>query len=384
MGTQGEDGAMTIVIDDKVPFIHGILEPVASVTYLPGDQIGPDDVRDADALVIRTRTNCNARLLEGSKVRFIATATIGYDHIDTAWCDEHGIHWQNAPGCNAKSVEQYILSALLSISVSEKFDLAGKTIGIIGVGHVGSNVERVCRLLKMNVLLNDPPRERTEGGIDFVHLDRIREEADIITVHVPLSYSGEDSTYHFMNKLFFSSLKKKPVFINSSRGEVTDTTGLKHAISIGAVGPVVLDVWENEPLIDLELLWRVAIATPHIAGYSVDGKANGTRMSVQGLSRFFGLGLDTWEPSGLPVPEKTVLKMDCAGRSLQQVLFEAVTCSYNILADDERLRSSVNTFEKQRGTYPLRREFGSFGVRLENDRWDAGMVLQELGFNIIK
>ena len=375
---------MKIIADDKIPFLKGALEHVAEVKYLPGDQIGPGDVKDADALIVRTRTKCNAHLLDGSKVKFIATATIGFDHIDTSYCDEHGIHWQNAPGCNAKSVEQYILSALLTLAENNKIELAAKTIGIIGVGHVGSKIERVCNLLGMNVLLNDPPRERMEGGDAFVSLDRIMQDADIITLHVPLNYSGEDSTWHFINNLFLSSLKKKPVLINSSRGEVVDSIALKQAIGAGVVEMVVLDVWENEPLIDLELLWRVNIATPHIAGYSTDGKANGTRMSVHGVNEFFKLGMQNWEPAGLPVPEKTKINVDGEGKNIQQILYEAVSASYNILEDDKRLRDSVNTFERQRGTYPVRREFGSYSVRLKNDRAGAQELLQKFGFNILK
>ncbi len=375
---------MKIVADDKIPFLKGALEPVAEVTYMPGDQIGPGDVMDADALIVRTRTKCNRRLLEGSNVKFIATATIGFDHIDTSYCEEHGIQWQNAPGCNAKSVEQYILSALLTLAVNDNFELAGKTIGIIGVGHVGSNVENVCKLLGMNVLLNDPPRARMEGGEAFVSLDRIVSDSDIVTLHVPLNYSGEDSTWHFINNLFFSSLGKRIIFINASRGEVVDSKALKQAISTLAFESVVLDVWENEPLIDLDLLWRVNIATPHIAGYSIDGKANGTRMAVQGLNEFFNLGMQDWEPTGLPVPEKAEIDIDGAGKNLQQILYEAVRDSYDIMEDDKRLRDSVNTFEKQRGTYPVRREFGSYSIRLKNDTVDAGPLLLKLGFNILK
>ena len=374
---------MKILVDDRIPFIKGALEPVAEVLYLPGDRIGPGEVKEADALIIRTRTKCNAHVLKDSKVKFIATATIGFDHIDTSFCEASGIHWQNAPGCNAKSVEQYILSALLTLAEKKQFELAGKTIGIVGVGHVGSKIERVCKLLGMNVLLNDPPRARSEGADTFVSLKQVMQDADIITLHVPLSISGEDSTWHFINHLFFSSLRKKTILINSSRGEVVDSFALKHAIHSGILDSVVLDVWENESLIDLELLWRVNIATPHIAGYSVDGKANGTKMSVQGVSEFFQLGLDDWEPKGLPVPEKTEILIDSTEKNLQQIIYEAVIASYNILEDDKRLRDSVNTFERQRGSYPVRREFDSFSVKLANDPTGAAQVLKDLGFNIL-
>ena len=337
---------MTFIIDEKIPYIKGVLEPYSEVVYLPGDKISRQDVRNADGLIIRTRTFCNAALLEGSRVRFIATATIGYDHIDTAFCQEQGIVWANAAGCNAQSVAEYIASAVVSFSLKYKFDLRSKTIGIVGVGNVGRRVAALSEMLGMKVLLNDPPREEREGENNFVSLKQIKEEADIITFHTPSTKEGKYATYHLVDDLFFSDLNKKPVIINSARGEIIDTAALKNAITGEKLSGVVIDCWENEPEIDLDLLAKVDIGTPHIAGYSADGKANATSMSVQAVSRFFHLGLDDWEVDSLPVQENPVVE-DTS---------RAVLDSYDILQDDARLRSDPALFEELRGNYPFRRD----------------------------
>ncbi len=191
---------MKIIIDNKIPYIKGALEPYAEVVYLPGNLTTAEVVKDADALITRTRTICNQAVLEGSKVKYIATATIGFDHIDTQYCKEAGIEWVNAPGCNAESVNQYISSALLSYAKREQLDLAGKTIGIVGVGQVGSRIAKTCEILGMNVLLNDPPRERAEGSSQFVSIEEVREQADFISFHVPLNRQGIDKTFHMVDE----------------------------------------------------------------------------------------------------------------------------------------------------------------------------------------
>jgi erythronate-4-phosphate dehydrogenase len=197
-----------LIIDDKIPYIRGIFEHVAEVAYLPGAKITPEVVHDADAIITRTRTICNEDLLKGSSVKFIATATIGYDHIDTDYCRRAGIQWTNAPGCNSKSVEQYVASALMVLTEKDLVNLKQSTIGIVGVGNVGSKVARIAELLGMKVLMNDPPRARAEGPEKFVNLQTILEEADIISLHVPLNMKGEDATFHMADEIFFSSLKK--------------------------------------------------------------------------------------------------------------------------------------------------------------------------------
>jgi erythronate-4-phosphate dehydrogenase len=373
---------MKIIIDDKIPYIRGAFEQVAEVIYLPGIKTTPDIVKDADAIITRTRTICNEKLLKDSSVKFIATATIGFDHIDTDYCRQAGIEWTNAPGCNAESVNQYIASALFSWSMRKRTDLAGKTIGIVGVGQVGSRVANTCETIGMKVLLNDPPRERVEGSSKFVSLKTIQQEADIITFHVPLNMTGEDATFHLVNSEFLFKLKKQPLLINSCRGEVFKTEAVKQARKSEIISGLIIDCWENEPDIDLELLNIVDYGTPHIAGYSKDGKANGTKMSVQAVSRFFNLGLDNWQPSGVEPPENPVFEIDGNQRREYSILAEAILSTYNIETDDEALRNNSKDFEKQRGDYPVRREFDSFTVKATNVEAETLEKLVKLGFGI--
>ena len=268
---------MKIIIDDKIPYIKEAAEKIADeVIYAPGKDFTRELIQDADALIIRTRTHCNRELLEGSKVKFIATATIGFDHIDTEYCKQAGIEWANAPGCNSASVAQYIQSSLLVWKSLQNKKLDELTIGIIGVGNVGSKVAKAAQDFGMRVLLNDLPREEKEGGTTFTPLERIAKECDIITFHVPLYKEGKYKTFHLADEKFFRSLQRKPVIINTSRGEVIETNALLEAIDNGTISDAVIDVWEHEPEINRELLDKVLIGTPHIAGYSADGKANAT------------------------------------------------------------------------------------------------------------
>ncbi len=372
-----------IVADNKIPFLKGVLDQAAEIVFLPGKEISAADVKEADALITRTRTCCDASLLDGSNVKFIATATIGFDHIDTEYCDRKGISWTNAPGCNSCSVEQYILSVLLNTAIQEGFELNSKTIGIIGVGHVGSKVEKIARALGMRVLLNDPPRARDEGPDAFVDLIHILQEADIITLHIPLNLSGEDKTHHLAGHDFFGQLSKKVYFINSSRGAVVDSGALKAVLQDQKLAGAVLDVWEGEPGIDLELLDLARIATTHIAGYSTDGKAKGTSMSVQAVSRFFGLGFDDWYPDNIPAPEQPEITLDGTGMDRQELLLDVVNRTYNVMEDDRKLRESPERFEELRGTYPIRREARAFQVKIINDQAGAGAVLEKLGYQVI-
>ncbi|WP_025833404.1 4-phosphoerythronate dehydrogenase PdxB, partial [Bacteroides stercorirosoris] len=275
---------MRIIVDNKIPFIKEAIEKIADeVMYVPGKDFTPALVKEADALIIRTRTHCNRELLEGSRVRFIATATIGFDHIDTEYCRQAGIVWKNAPGCNSASVAQYLQSTLLLLEASKGKNLSEMTIGIVGVGNVGSKVAGVARELGMRVLLNDLPREDEEGSTDFSSLQILAEECDVLTFHVPLYKEGKYKTFHLANDTFFHSLKRHPVIINTSRGEVIETNALLKALETRQISDAVIDVWENEPDINLTLLNKVFIGTPHIAGYSADGKANATRMALDSL-----------------------------------------------------------------------------------------------------
>jgi len=371
-----------ILIDDKIPYIHGAFESVAEVVYLPGSKTTPEITKNVDAIVTRTRTICNEKLLAGSSVKFIATATIGYDHIDTDYCESVGISWTNAPGCNSKSVEQYIASTIMVLAERNDWNLSEKTIGVVGVGNVGSKVARICKIFGMKVLLNDPPRERAEGSDKFVSLETIQNEADIIALHVPLNMKGEDATYHLGNESFLKSLKKKPVLINSCRGEVTETQSVKEALKSGRISAFICDCWENEPDIDLELLSLTEIATPHIAGYSKDGKANGTLMSVQAISKYFGLGLEKWMPSGVEQPKEPVLELDGSGMTEQQIISKAILYTYDIRNDDANFRNDIAHFEQLRGDYPTRREFPAFTIIASNIDNQTQIKLKKMGFNV--
>lgn len=375
-----------IIADNKIPFLQGVLEPFANVSYLQPSQITKEIIKDTDALIIRTRTKCNAELLDCSNVKFIATATIGFDHIDTAFCESEGIRWVNAPGCNSSSVQQYFASALLTLARSKNLQLDKKTIGIVGVGNVGSKVEKISKILGMKVLLNDPPRERVEGSERFVTLNQLIEESDIITFHVPLNVNGIDKTFHLADEELFNKFNKDKIFINTSRGEVVETGALKSAIRNKKVFASVLDVWENEPNVDLELLNMVDIATPHIAGYSAEGKANGTAVCVNALNEYYNLGIEkNWYPKHIPVSNKSKeIKIDCTGKSKQEILYECINSTYDIIEDDQRLRNLVTDFEKQRAEYPVRREFNYYDVHLYNTDQSMQRAINELGFNLIK
>lgn len=372
-----------IVADHKIPFLEGALEGVARVAYIPGSEISRSHLLDADGLIIRTRTNCNQDLLDGTAVRFIASATIGYDHIDTLYCREKGIGWTNAPGCNSSSVEQYLVSTLLWLAVHRGFDLPVKTLGVVGVGNVGSKVAAAAGALGMKVLLNDPPRERREGSADFVSLEAVMEQSDMISLHVPLNRGGVDNTFQLVNREFIARLKSGAILINSSRGSVVDEAALLDGIKREKLSDVILDVFENEPAINRDLLDAITLATPHIAGYSLDGKALGTTMSVQAVSRFFGLGLDQWSPATIPVPESAELLADASDCDFTNLLWELYSQTYDVTSDNIRLRSAPDNFEKLRGDYPFRREPAAYAVRLFQGYPEIRTVLEKLGFDVL-
>ncbi len=374
---------MKIVCDNKIPFLRGVLEPYAEVVYLPGRETTPEVVRDADALITRTRTVCNEALLKGSSVKVIATATIGFDHIDTRWCEAHGIVWRNAPGCNSWSVKQYLGSVLVRLARKHSLNLEGMTLGVVGVGNVGSKVAQAASALGMKVLLNDPPRERREGPEGFVSLDEIIERSDIITLHVPLSREGEDATWHLFDDARISSMRPSQILINSSRGPVVDNAALKRALESRSILAGVLDVWEGEPEPDRELIGLLDISTPHIAGYSADGKANGTAASVRTVSEILGLPLTDWSPEGLPAPAQSLgFTLDAAGKTRQEVLSEAILHAYDVLSDSDALRGAPELFEKLRGDYPVRREPSAFTLQLRGAAQDEAEALSALGFKV--
>jgi erythronate-4-phosphate dehydrogenase len=373
---------LKIVADDKIPFLRGVFEKYADIQYHDGASIDRKTVADCDALVVRTRTKCTKELLSGSGIKYIATATIGFDHIDTAYCNTNSITWTNAPGCNSASVNQYVVAALLKISRDFRLNLSEKTIGIIGVGNVGSKVAASAEALGMKVLLCDPPRERAGDTAGFTGFDTLAGKSDFISLHVPLNIVGEDKTYRMINEKSIKKIKKGAWLLNTSRGEVAETSALKKALDNGRLAGAVIDVWEHEPDLDHELMHRTFISTPHIAGYSTDGKANGTSMVVNDLARFFSLPLENWYPAGVPEPVQPEIEISCKGKTPFDIVGEAVERSYNIGEDDMRLRFSPSEFEKQRGAYPLRREFPAYSVKLSGAAGEAKKILKALGFRV--
>lgn len=341
---------MKIVADSAIPFIEGVFDPYAEVVSKPGLEITREDVADADALLIRTRTKCNAALLDGSSVRMIATATIGTDHIDLGYCHDKGIYVANAAGCNAGGVMDYVFSALYGVAARKSIDLTGATFGIVGVGSVGSKVERMAMNLGFKVLLCDPPREAREGSSQFCDLENLLENSDIVTLHVPL----EESTRGMANEEFFSRMKQGAIFINASRGEVVVDEALIDAIP--KLGAVVIDTWNGEPHINRQLMDLVDIATPHIAGYSYQGKQNGTKAVVRAIARFFDIKeLFDFFPAG-DVPGLDAVNLNIAGLPQGQIASQ-FQYSYPIFTDDFMFRMAPENFEKMRSEYHYRREF---------------------------
>lgn len=374
---------MKFVIDDNIPYLKGVFEPFGEVLYLSGSAIFPEAIHDATVLIVRTRTRCDATLLEHSSVKCIATATIGYDHIDTDFCDKKGIQWANAPGCNAGSVEQYVASALCALSQQKGFSLQGKTIGVVGVGHVGSKVARLAEQLGMRVLLNDPPRSRKEGADGFCPLGTVLQEADVISLHVPLTGKGLDATFHMVDETFVQQLSRTPILINTCRGEVMNTKTVIEARRKGLLSGLVIDCWENEPHIDTRLLEVADLGTPHIAGYSRDGKANATTMVVRFVSKTFQLGIDHWLGTPTEKPRTSTIRVDGKGLPDEAVVAEAIRGTYDILRDDQALRLHPALFEQLRGEYPVRREFPAFELSLAGVSESSCLQLKQLGFKIV-
>lgn len=346
---------MKIVMDEKIPYLSVALSAMGNeVVCLPGFSISRSDIIDADALFVRTRTRCNAALLEGTAVRFVGTATIGYDHIDAEYCSEKGIEWSNAAGCNAGAVLQYVQSVLYSWSADRNVPLEGLVLGVVGVGEIGSRVAAWARSAGMDVLLNDPPRAaRGEDG--FVSLAEIAASCDIVTFHPSLARSGDFPSYHLADASFFVSLTRCRLLVNASRGPVVDNVALKNALAAGLVGDAVLDVWENEPDVDMELLEMSYIATPHIAGYSAEGKMNASRMMLDAFVRFSRYAGAVPQLS-LPSPGNNVVVATNER--------DAMLSIYSPRVDSAALKSEPGAFERLRNEYSLRREPQSYEIEI--------------------
>ena len=346
---------MKAVIDEKIPYLRdALLAMGVDVVALPGFAIGKSDLQDAQALFVRTRTKCGEALLAGTAVRFIGTATIGYDHIDVGYCREKGISWTNAAGCNAGAVLQYVQSVIYSWSRDNDCDIAGLVLGVVGLGEIGSRVAAWAASVGMKVLANDPPK--ADAGIDgLVPLKTVAEECDIITFHPTLNFDGEYKSFHLADEEFFASLGRCRLLINASRGAVVDNNALLAALECGRLGCAVLDVWENEPDIMLPLLYKVYIATPHIAGYSAEGKMNATAIVLREFARYVNY-------------EGEIPRLQLAAPDVPLVRAvserEALLSIYSPLEDTRVLKASPADFEKLRNDYKLRREPSSFRVEI--------------------
>jgi len=373
---------LKITADENIPYVREAFGTLGDVTTLHGRRMTSEALRDADLLLVRSITKVNRDLLDGTPVHFVATATIGEDHVDKAYLAERGIAFSSAPGCNANSVGQYIAAALLELANGP--GISGRKLGIVGVGNVGKRVLAAATALGFECVLNDPPLARKTGDPKYRPLEAILD-CDIVTLHVPITKTGPDATYHLADESSIRRMKRGSVLINSARGPVTDTVAVKRAIDDGHLRACVLDVWEGEPNPDIELVERTFIATPHIAGYSFDGKVNGTRQIYAAACAFLGKTPD-WDPTPLlPAPECPKVVIDSRR---PDAILEAVRAVYDIRRDDAAMRGILGQtddargafFDRLRKAYPRRREFFNTEAEVVPGNAQVEGILAGLGF----
>lgn len=357
---------MKFIADRAIPHISEAFSTLGDVTLLPASEILPAALAGADGLVTRTTVKISADLLSGSSIRFIGTATIGTDHIDLPYLKKEGIHLVSAPGCNANAVGEYVLTALLALQRKKGLSLQNRTLGIIGAGNTGKAVKKKVEALGISCLMNDPPLAEQSTPGTYLELSDLLSRVDIVSVHVPLTRSGKHPTYHLVNEQVLGQMKPGTILINTSRGEAIDGNALKKRH--GHLAGIILDVWENEPLIDPDLISSVDIATPHIAGYSIEGKIGATEAIYQQACDFFKLP-QTWQMNtalaGYGTPQLVISK----GNS---PLEEAIGQAYDIRVDDESVRRFPTRdkpgeyFANLRNQYHFRREFSSFDIQIKS------------------
>lgn len=330
---------LRLVIDRAIPFLEDVFAPWAEVIRLPGREITPEVVREADGLIVRTRTHCDERLLAGSRVRMIATATIGFDHIDLDYCRRHAIEVATAAGCNARGVLQWVAGVLVFLSRKQGWHPSERTLGVVGVGHVGSLVKEYAERWGFRVLCCDPPRAAREGFLSL-SVEQLAERCDILTFHTPL----DDSTRHLCGEELLARMPSGVVVLNSSRGEVVDNEALWRSGH-----PCALDVWEGEPHLNRELLERAEVATSHIAGYSLQGKANASAMAVAAVARHFGWPLVGWYPAEVEPSRPCEVSW--------QELCGTIDHYFDVKGETARLKASPEDFEAIRDSYSYRKEY---------------------------
>ena len=376
---------MKLLVDENIAFAKEAFSTLGNTQLVDGRRLTNADVKDADIIVVRSITNVNSVLLNQSKVRFVGTATIGTDHIDLDYLNKHKIQFVDAKGCNANSVAEYVFTALLKIASAKNIYLRDKSIGVVGVGNIGSRVARLSELFGMKVLKNDPPLERKGISKNYVDLDKVLQ-ANVITFHVPMYYEGIDKTFHLLNKNNLKEINKGTIIINTSRGPVVDNSALLDE-TVKNNFQLVLDVWENEPSINTGLLKKTRIGTPHIAGYSFEGKVHGTKMIYDALCKFLDRE-PTWSPL-LPNIEINELSLP-SGKSDEEKLYTLFSSFYNIEKDDELMRRIIQLeeknqaayFDSMRKKYPIRREFSNFTVLLKGGDLHLRKFLETFLFKI--
>jgi erythronate-4-phosphate dehydrogenase len=376
-----------ILVDSKLPFVEELFGHFGAVVVLDTQAITNKSVHDADALVIRSETRVDGSLLEGSRVRFVGTATIGTDHVDTEYLRARGISFANAPGSNANSVAEYLVAALLELEERLGFRLKGGTLGVVGVGNTGRRVAKMAEGLGMQLLLNDPPLARETGDTRYRPLDELMS-ADILTLHVPLTREGVDKTFHLFDEARLSRMKPGSILINTSRGGVVNTAALKNSLKEQRLSACVLDVWEDEPMIDPELLSLATIGTPHIAGYSFDGKVNAATMIARELARFLGADAKSVQSVG----DHSMRSIAPAAGNTEDTLRSVVREVYNITLDDRTLRRMLTLpsadhgvyFRSLRAHYPKRIEFSHFSVLLTRHDETLERAFTALGFRLAR
>jgi len=380
---------MKIIADENIPCAEQAFASLGEVTLLPGRGLQPEQLRDADILLVRSVTPVGQALLQHSSVRFVGSATIGFDHVDRAYLQQRDIGFATAPGCNATSAAEYVVSALLVLAERQGGSLSGKSVGIVGCGNVGSRVREKLSVLGMRCMVNDPPLQAQGGHDDFVSLAEVLQ-ADVITVHVPYTRSGACPTHHLFDAAVLRQLRPGTQFINTSRGAVTDNRALLTLLAERDDLSVVLDVWEGEPAINTALLQRVDLGTPHIAGYSLDGKLRGTEMIYQSACDWFGLS-GRWRGADY-LPSGAVVEFGEPGDTgVTAMLQAAVFSAYDIRTDDARLRKlpalppaeQPAYFDRLRKEYPVRREFSGTSVLVNDADGACEQVLRDLGFAVV-
>jgi erythronate-4-phosphate dehydrogenase len=382
-----KDQPLNIVVNKNTPSVVETFSRIGNVVALDTLDVTREAVRNADILIVRSETKVDKNLLEGSSVRFVGTVTIGTDHIDLDYLASKGIRFASAPGSNSNSVAEYLAAALLVWAHRTGELLRGKTIGVVGVGNVGSKVVKVASALGMNILLNDPPRARKEGGASFRPLDELMD-ADIITIHVPLIKSDPDATYHFFDPPRMRKMKRGALLINTARGAVVDTMALNDALASKHLSAAIIDVWEDEPTIDVQLLNRAMLGTPHVAGYSLDGKLNALRMVNEEVCRFLNVPAQ-WSAGGAAERGNDAEITIPAGITDEQDGLRAIVGqAYDIESDDRMLRQMITLptnarggyFMKLRAEYRVRREFFNGSVKLPPEHESLRNTLDALGF----